>query len=75
MRSTSFNVYIDLFNKGEFNEILVIPHRTKFSVLLDDRKLATIEKNKENSWVKVEGSMPGEQLEQIGNMINLKLGA
>jgi hypothetical protein len=71
---SSFNIYVDLFNKGEFNEIVVIPQNRNFSVLLDDMKLATIAKDKGNSWIKVEGSMPREKLEQIGNMINLRLG-
>ena len=68
-----FNIYIDLFNKGEFNEIHVTPDHLKYSVSYDNFKLGTITKDISNSWIKVEGSMPREKLEQIGNMINLKL--
>ena len=68
-----FNIYIDLFNKGEFNEIHVIPDKLKYSVTYDNFKLGTITKDTSNSWIKVDGSMPKEKLEQIGNMINLKL--
>lgn len=71
--SRDFNIYIDLFNKGEFNEIHVIPHHLKYAVMYDNFKLGTITKDTSNSWIKVEGSMPKEKLEQIGNMINLKL--
>ncbi len=69
----SFNIYVDLYDKGEFNEILVIPDKRKFSVIYDDFKLGTITKDVSNSWIKVDGSMPREKLEQIGNMINLRL--
>jgi hypothetical protein len=73
---SSFNVYIDLFNKGELNEILIVPAKKNFSVLFDDFKLATIEKEEtNNTWTKVNGTMPKEKLEQIVNMINLKLAS
>ena len=68
-----FNIYIDLFNKGEFNEIHVTPDQLKYAVSYDNFKLGTITKDTSNSWVKVDGNMPKEKLEQIGNMINLKL--
>ena len=71
--SSDFNIYIDLFNKGEFNEIHIVPHHLKYSVMYEDFKLGTITKDTSNSWIKVEGGMPKEKLEQIGNMINLKL--
>ena len=43
--STNFKVYIDLFNKGELSELRVLAHDGKYSVLLDESKLATIAKN------------------------------
>lgn len=70
---SDFNIYIDLFNKGEFNEIHVTPDKLKYAVTYDNFKLGTITKDTSNSWIKVDGSMPKEKLEQIGNMINLKL--
>lgn len=69
----AFNIYVDLFNKGEFNEIVVIPDKQEFSVILDDTKLATIAQDTQNSWIKTAGCIPREKLEQIGEMINLYL--
>ena len=71
--STNFKVYIDLFNKGELSELRVLAHDGKYSVLLDESKLATIAKNNENDWVKLEGTIPAEKMAQVGNLINLKL--
>lgn len=71
--SSDFNIYIDLFNKGEFNEIRVTQDKLKYAVTYDNFKLGTITKDTSNSWIKVDGNMPKEKLEQIGNMINLKL--
>ena len=70
---SDFNIYVDLFNKGEFNEIHVIPQQMKYSVMYDNFKLGTITKDKSNSWIKVDGNMPREKLEQIGTLINLKM--
>jgi len=72
-KETGFKVYVDLFNKGDFNEIHIIPEKSSYQVMLDDIKLATITKDTQNSWVKVDGTMPCEKLEQVGNMISLKM--
>ncbi len=70
---SSFNVYIDLFNKGEFSELKVIREKEQYAVLLEDYKLATIQKDGENRWVKLDGNMPSEKLEQVGDIINIRL--
>lgn len=72
-RESDFMVYVDLFNKGDFNEIHIIPEKSGYQVMLDDIKLATITKNPQNAWIKVDGTIPREKLEQVGNMISLRI--
>jgi len=74
-RRRGFSVYVDLFNKGDFNEIKVIPEQEEYKILLDDIKLATISQNSQNKWIKVDGNMPREKLEQVGNMISLRINS
>ena len=68
-----FSIYIDLFNKGDFSELKVIPENDNYSVLLEEYKLATIKKDSQNHWIRIEGHIPTEKLDQVGSIINLRL--
>ncbi len=72
---TSFKVYVDLFNKGELSELQIIADQGNYSVLLDESKLGTMAKDSEVGWVKVEGTIPAEKMDQVGSLINLKLNS
>jgi len=61
----SFNIYVDLFDKGEFYEMNVTPQLDKYRVDLDNMYLGTLTRNSDNSWEVVSGTIPSTIIPDI----------
>jgi len=67
--NASFNMYVDLFDKGEFYEMSVTRQSDKYHVDLDNMYLGTLSKNSENCWEVVSGTIPSTIMPDITNNI------
>lgn len=55
---TTFNIYVDLFDKGEFNEMIVTRQSDEYQVDFGDTYLGTLSHKSDNSWELVNGEIP-----------------
>ena len=60
-----FNIYIDMFDKGEFNEMIVTRRSNEYQVDFDDAYLGTLSHKADNSWELVNGSIPSSVIPDI----------
>lgn len=56
--NSTFNIYIDLFDKGEFNEMCVTRQSNEYHVDFGDTYWGTLSQKSDNSWVLVKGAIP-----------------
>ncbi|WP_256010472.1 hypothetical protein [Desertivirga xinjiangensis] len=68
----SFNIYIDLFDKGEFNEMIVTRRSDEYQVDFGDTYLGTLSHKSDNSWELINGSIPSFIIPDITRNITNK---
>ena len=72
--STCYNFFVNLFDNGEFNEIVVTQNQDGYSVNLEDNTfLGTLAQNSDHSWRLVKGNMPAYLFNEIIKSINQKI--
>jgi hypothetical protein len=72
--STCYNFFVNLFDNGEFNEIVVTQNQDGYSVNLEDNTfLGTLAQNSDHSWSLVKGNMPAYLFNEIIKSINQKI--
>ena len=65
-----FSIKTELLSFGGYSELLIIPYKRSFQILLDDQELGTLQKNKENEWNDLEGNLDRYTIEAIGTEID-----
>jgi hypothetical protein len=70
---SSFPIYVDLFDKGEFNEMNITCQSGNYHVNMDDMYLGTLSKNSDDSWEVVSGTIPSAFIPDITNNISRNL--
>lgn len=66
----SFQIYVDLFDKGEFYEMNVTRHLDTYRVDLDNMYLGTLSRTADNKWEVVSGTIPPTILSDITRNIS-----
>jgi len=66
---STFNIYIDLFDKGEFNEMIVTHQSNEYRVDFGDTYWGTLSQKSDNSWELVNGKIPSFIIPDIGRNI------
>lgn len=70
----SFNFFINLFDYGEFNEVVVRKEVDGYQVNLDDEiYLCTLARNNDHSWELVKGNIPASVVGKITQGMDRKL--
>ncbi|WP_207533302.1 hypothetical protein [Desertivirga arenae] len=61
----SFNIYVDLFDKGDFYEMNVTRQLDSYRVDLDNMYLGTLSRSPDNKWEVISGTIPSALLPDI----------
>lgn len=73
-KTSSFNFFINLFDNGEFNELVVTKGTDGYQVNLDNEAyLGTLARNSDHSWRLVNGNIPAFVINKIIQGIDRKL--
>ncbi|WP_374164253.1 hypothetical protein [Arcticibacter sp. MXS-1] len=73
-KANSFNFFINLFDYGEFNELVVTQDAEGYQVKLDnDTFLCTIVRDLDSRWRMVKGNIPASLMNKITQGIDRKL--
>ena len=73
-KANSFNFFINLFDNGEFNELVVTKGMDGYQVNLDNETyLCTLARNADQTWQIVKGCIPSFVLSKITQGIDRKL--
>lgn len=68
------NFFINLFDNGEFNEIVITQGQDGYSVNMDnDTYLGTLIRNSDSTWNLIKGRLPNYVLSQITRGIDRKM--
>lgn len=70
---TSFNIYVDLFDKGEFDLMNVSRQSGEYHVNFDNRYLGTLIRNSDNNWEVTNGAIPASIMPDITSKITRSL--
>lgn len=72
-----FHIEADIYDSGDYANLLVIPSAGTYIVVGNDEHLATLVKSCEDSecWDQVEGSLDEEIVEMLGNEISNYIGS
>ncbi len=72
--ANSFNFFINLFDNGEFNELVITKGSDGYQVNLDnDTYLGTLFRNSDRTWKLVSGTIPSFIMNDITRGIDRKL--
>lgn len=55
---STFNIYVDLFNTGEFNEMIITRNSDDYQINIEDTYLGTLSQKSDNNWEVTGGTIP-----------------
>lgn len=65
-----FEIHAELLSFGGYAELLIIPYKRNYQVLLDDLELGTLYKDKDDQWTDLTGNLDRYSIQAIGAEID-----